>query len=130
MINTVIITITIAILLLISAWNGYVIRWALASDQNREKYNSIWHDIGLIVRILIAINLFLILFPDMMLILKSLLLVIPCSHLFYNVIINLIRNRKWYYLSDSGIDKFIGKTNLYPVIISAEIIMIITAIVL
>ena len=124
MIEAIITTVTI---LLIAIWNGYVIQWAHAGGADREKYSKIWHSLGLVIRGLIIAMLIVGLYPDIKEMLKAVLLLIPATHFIYNSIINIITGKNWYYISNSGLDKFFAKHQVYPLVVLGEIMMVIVA---
>ena len=90
-----IITILILIIIiLIAIWNGLVIEWKLTG-----KYSSLWHITGLVTRLLLISIVYIV--SGLWWSLGAVML----SWIPYNIIISLIVWNKWWYLSDSGIDK-------------------------
>jgi hypothetical protein len=104
-----ILLITVVMILLFAAWNGFVLNWALSKGEKRKRNNRIWHTIGAVVRILVVLIPILFYLPYWDLSVVTLFVTIPVSHAGYNTVINLIRKDKWYYLSEVGIDKYIKK---------------------
>jgi hypothetical protein len=93
------------ILILIAIWNGMVINWKTAYNEDKAlKISKQWHKVGLVIRFLI-VALIAYTTLNVYWIVGSVLL----SWFGYNIIINLVRGMKWYYLSDSGIDGIIKK---------------------
>jgi len=84
----------LSIVILIALWNGLIIKWKLTNKYSRE-----WHIVGWIIRMLL-VTIFFLISGIWWAIVVGFISWIP-----YNIIISLIVWKKWWYLSDSGIDK-------------------------
>lgn len=101
--NTTIIIIVTAIIisLLITAREGYQQRDRV---EPKQKYSKIWHQLGFFIRFLLTGITFVL---TLNWYLTSLMVIIFWP--LYNIACNIGAKKKWYYLSDKGIDGMIRK---------------------
>jgi len=90
----------LACIVLTAAWNGLVIKW---HQTESKKISKAWHDVGFFIRALLVVLIYMQsgLWPA---VIAAFIAWIP-----YNVIISLIAWKKWWYLSDTGIDGIIKR---------------------
>lgn len=74
------------------------------SLKHSEHLSKIWHILGFLIRSLLF-TLFYIIGTHWLILATSVLIMWPL----YNIACNIGRKQKWYYLSNSGIDKILRK---------------------
>ena len=98
-------------------WNAYVILWGTSVSKKIPraiKYSKIWHLLGWIVRLQMAIIIAYTLWDNWILILKWELLFLCVSNILYDLIINIVRYSESgyphiFYVDNKGINKILLK---------------------
>ena len=85
------------IILLIAVWNADVIKWYTTKKQHFARF---WHGIGFVIRGLLVLVIFLT-SSNWFIVWIS---VIVSWHL-YDIIINVIRDMKWYHTGENIFDR-------------------------
>jgi hypothetical protein len=94
LVNQIITALLIAILLLTALWNGLVIRWYLTRE---AKYSRWWHAVGLAIRALLVVAVYLV--AGWIWSLVALFV----AGVLYNIIINLVMGQKWWYVGETSV---------------------------
>lgn len=125
----------IVFLLLVAAWNGFVVLWGTAiNSDTRRKANVYWHRIGWFIRAIptaVLIWYYWGYFPDVVRVVAFALIF---GHGFYNIIINIIRGMDWDYVGQtttgtvSWWDMLIKSKIVFRVILALEIAFLVYAV--
>jgi len=91
----------ILIALLITLREGLQQRDRVAHSKQMSK---LWHGVGFVIRMLLITVVYLLTFNLILTVVTGLILTV-----FYSIACAIGSKQKWYYLSDSGIDKLLKK---------------------
>lgn len=127
-------------MILVAAWNGYVIVWGnreyLKTTKSGfisyETPNESWHNIGWLIRAFFTAMALAYVYPNWVEIVRISALSLIFGHAMYNIIINKIRKFDWDYVGSaeggtvSWIDKLTTPT-IFRFIFFFEIVLVVIA---